>query len=58
VFSGVINKVSDINPKKCEQLVSNLSNHIIVKLYILEIVFQWYKECTKWVAECKVMAKI
>jgi hypothetical protein len=47
VFSRAIDKVPDLNPEKCEQLVRNISNHITVKLYISEIHFQWYKEHAK-----------
>jgi hypothetical protein len=46
-----VDKVSDINPEKCTQFVSNLLNNITGKLYIYEIPFQRYKEGLKWKPE-------
>jgi hypothetical protein len=57
-FFGVVDYVSYLDPKKCEQLVNNISNHITVKLYISEIPFQLYKEHMKRAFESKFMAKI
>jgi hypothetical protein len=58
VFFGVVDDVPDLNPEKCEQLVRNFSNHIMVNLYISERPFQWYKEHVKHVFESKFMDKI
>jgi hypothetical protein len=58
MFFGDVDHVTDINPKKCEQLVRNFSNHITMKFYISQRTFQWYKECAKHVLDSKVMAKI
>lgn len=53
-----VDEVPSLNPIKYIKLTSNFSNYTDIKLWISEIPFQQYQECTIWTPGSKVMAEI